>query len=179
MKYLIVVDMQNDFIDGALGSDDAKAIVPNVVKKIKSFKDYITFFTADTHDGNYLNTQEGRNLPIEHCINGTHGWEISKEIQAAFSKEHAILPFEKSAFGSIELAEFLWKCNKESPIEEIVVVGLCTDICVVSNALLIKSFLPETKISVDASCCAGITKQSHDAALLTMKMCQINIENWN
>ncbi len=172
MKILIVVDMQNDFIDQALGTKEAVGIVEHVAKKIKGF-DGKVIYTQDTHPENYLETQEGKNLPVKHCVKGSEGWQIS-----------AILPvkeddtvIEKPTFGSVELGVYLKKLAEDVEIEEIEVIGLCTDICVISNALLIKAFLPEVKISVDASCCAGVTPESHKNALEAMKMCQISITN--
>ena len=172
MKILIVVDMQNDFIDQALGTKEAVGIVENVAKKIKGF-DGKVIYTKDTHPENYLETQEGKNLPVKHCVKGSEGWQIS-----------AILPIkeddtviEKPTFGSVELGVYLKKLAEDVEIEEIEVIGLCTDICVISNALLIKAFLPEVKISVDASCCADVTPESHKNALEAMKMCQIGITN--
>ncbi len=170
MKVLIVVDMQNDFIDQALGTKEAVGIVDNVAEKIRSF-DGTVIYTKDTHQTNYMSTQEGKNLPVEHCIRGSEGWEISSALPVA---DDAIV-FEKPTFGSRELGEYLEKLNKDNGIEEIEVIGLCTDICVISNALLIKAFLPEVKITVDSSCCAGVTPESHKNALEAMKMCQINV----
>ena len=170
---LIVVDMQNDFIDGALGTPEAVAIVPNVLKKIENFSGKI-IFTRDTHQENYMQTQEGAKLPVPHCLQGTEGWKLDAKVQAALDKRsyHAI---EKPTFGSTELPRYIK--DKYNPEEiEIELVGLCTDICVVSNALLLKASFPEVKISVDAACCAGVTQDSHNAALLTMKMCQIQVK---
>ncbi len=172
MKILIVVDMQNDFIDRALGTKEAVGIVENVAKKIQGF-DGKVIFTKDTHQKNYLETQEGKNLPVEHCIRGSEGWQLSSALPV---KEDDVI-FEKPTFGSTDLGEYLKKLAEDAEIEEIEVIGLCTDICVISNALLIKAFLPEVKISVDASCCAGVTPESHKNALEAMKMCQIQITN--
>lgn len=169
---LIVVDMQNDFIDGALGTPEAEAIVPNVKEKIRNFSGKI-IFTRDTHGENYMDTQEGRHLPVAHCIKGTYGWEISSELKAFCQEE----PVDKVTFGSEELGAILKKQNEENPIETITLIGLCTDICVISNALLIKALLPEVSIFVDASCCAGVTPESHKNALAAMKVCQIEIVN--
>ncbi len=169
MKVLIVVDMQNDFIDGSLGTKEAEAIVGNVEKKIREW-DGLVVATRDTHSPKYLETQEGRNLPVEHCIEGTVGWEINPTIQAALDEKHAQV-VNKPTFGSVALAMMLMQCG----VTEIQLVGLCTDICVVSNALLLKANMPEVPISVDASCCAGVTPEKHAAALETMKSCQINI----
>ena len=147
MDILVVIDMQNDFIDGALGTPEAEAIVPNVVDRVKNFNGLV-LATRDTHGGDYLQTQEGRMLPVEHCIRGTYGWEIREEI-----------------------AELL----ESGPIDSITLVGLCTDICVISNAMLLKAFLPEVPIMVDSLCCAGVTPESHERALEAMKACQIEV----
>lgn len=170
-QILIVVDMQNDFIDGSLGTEEACGIVPAVVQKIKSYPRKNVFATKDTHPENYLETQEGKNLPVEHCIKGTNGWEIRPEIAELIDKDHV---YEKQAFGSVLLAEDMYRMAEKEDLE-IELVGLCTDICVVSNALMIKAFLPETPISVDSGCCAGVTPKKHEAALETMSSCQINI----
>ena len=171
-KLLIVVDMQNDFVDGALGTKEAVAIVGNVVDKINTFDGDI-IATFDTHFDNYMQTKEGKNLPVPHCIKDTDGWKLNQKVQSALDKReyHTI---EKPTFGSTELVEYI-KQNYNPNEIEIELVGLCTDICVVSNALLLKANFLETKISVDASCCAGVTRDSHNASLLTMKMCQVNI----
>ena len=170
-KILIVVDMQNDFIDGALGTKEAVAIVPKVEEKIRNF-DGEVFFTRDTHETYYLETQEGKNLPVKHCIRDTEGWQIRKELDALRKTE----PIDKETFGSTDLVGELVTLNEDQGIGSITLVGLCTDICVISNAMLLKAFLPETEIIVDASCCAGVTPESHEAALATMKMCQIMVE---
>lgn len=172
MKFLIVVDMQNDFIDGALGTKEAVAILPAVKEKIKNF-DGRVIFTRDTHEANYLSSQEGRNLPVEHCIRGSEGWQINAELEA-LRKENAI---DKPTFGSVELAKMLVESNEKEKIESIELIGLCTDICVISNAMIIKANLPEIPVSVDAACCAGVTPESHERALGAMAMCQIRIEN--
>lgn len=172
MKYLIVVDMQNDFIDGALGTKEAVAIVPAVKEKIKNFDGRI-IFTRDTHEADYLSTQEGKNLPVEHCVRGTGGWQINAELEA-LRKNEAI---DKPSFGSVELAQMLKAENEKENIESIELIGLCTDICVISNAMLIKAFLPEIPVEVDASCCAGVTPESHQRALDAMAVCQIKITN--
>jgi len=165
-RLLIVVDMQNDFVDGALGTKEAVQIVPYVIDKVKSAaRDNVhVVFTKDTHYSNYLDTQEGRKLPVEHCIKGTHGWEIIPGLE-----EYADEIIEKNTFGSTDLPEVAEK------YDDIELVGLCTDICVISNALLLKAHFPEKNISVDASCCAGVTPQSHNNAIEAMKMCQIDI----
>jgi nicotinamidase-related amidase len=167
-KLLIVVDMQNDFITGALGSDMAQAILPNVRAKIESFKQNgdAVLFTRDTHQNNYLETQEGKFLPVTHCIEGTAGHLINDSLNTV-----GCGIFDKPTFGSLELAGQA----AAGGYDEIELCGLCTDICVVSNALILKAKLPETKISVDARCCAGVTEESHKAALLTMKMCHVNV----
>ncbi|MCQ4925181.1 cysteine hydrolase [Tissierella carlieri] len=174
-KVLIVVDMQNDFIDGALGTKEAVNIVPNVIQKIKKFKGKV-IYTKDTHNKDYLSTQEGKKLPVEHCIEGTPGWELHKNIQELIEDAQTNI-YNKDTFGSKELVQELIEIDKKDKIEGIELIGLCTDICVISNALLIKAFLPEVKISVDAKCCAGVTPESHQNALNAMKMCQIEITN--
>lgn len=172
MKVLVVVDMQNDFIDGALGTKEAEAIVGNVAKKIENYDDMV-IYTRDTHSNDYLERQEGKNLPVKHCILGTDGWQISKALPV---DEEAVI-FDKPTFGSKDLAAFLMSLNEEEPIDEIELVGLCTDICVISNAFVIKAYLPEIPIVVDASCCAGVTPESHLNALSAMKMCQVKVIN--
>lgn len=173
-KILVVVDMQNDFVDGALGTKEARSIVENVVRKIKSYKGSKVFATRDTHEENYLETSEGRHLPVPHCIRGTEGWNIKKEVEDALSEIGAEV-IDKPTFGSEMLAQRLSDMAQKEEAE-IELIGLCTDICVVSNALLLKAKLPESAIKVDASCCAGVSPESHKAALLTMKMCQIEIQ---
>lgn len=169
---LIVVDMQNDFIDGALGTEEAVKIVPFVKNKIENFNGKV-LFTRDTHFENYMQTQEGKNLPVPHCIKGTNGWEIYSELDALRATE----PIDKLTFGSSELGSILTEENQKNPIKSITFIGLCTDICVISNAMIAKAFLPEVPIVVDAKCCAGVTVQSHKNALNAMKMCQIKLEN--
>ncbi len=168
MKLLVVVDMQNDFIDGSLGTKEAQSIVAKVKERIKGFKGRV-LFTRDTHGGDYLETQEGKNLPVVHCLRGEKGWEIADALKEYVSEP----PFDKPSFGSIALAQELGKMRPSS----VTLIGLCTDICVISNALIIKAFLPETKVSVDASCCAGVTPESHLRALEAMKACQVEIIN--
>lgn len=170
-KVLVVIDMQNDFIDGALGTAEAVGIVDKVVKKIGNYPADCIYATRDTHGEDYLETSEGRYLPVKHCIKGTMGWEIRKEVAQTMPQA---LVIDKPTFGSEELAQRLLEESKGEEIE-IELVGLCTDICVVTNALLLKTKLPETKIKVDAACCAGVTPESHEAALLTMKMCQVEV----
>ena len=169
---LIVVDMQNDFIDGALGTKEAQAIVPNVKQKIMDF-DGTIIFTRDTHSHDYLKTQEGKNLPVPHCVKGSFGWQIRTELDV-LRKTPAI---DKVSFGSSLLPERLLALNASDPIESITFVGLCTDICVISNVMVTKTFLPEVPIIVDASCCAGVTPESHKNALEAMKVCQVKVEN--
>lgn len=171
-KLLIVVDMQKDFVDGALGSDHALAIVDNVVQKIEAFQGDI-IVTYDTHREDYLNTQEGKNLPVPHCIKGTPGWELDAKVQKALEKK-TYKVIEKPTFGSTELPAYLKEHYGSAPLD-IQLIGLCTDICVVSNALLLKANFLDAQISVDANCCAGVTVESHQAALTTMKMCQITV----
>ena len=170
-KILAVIDMQNDFIDGALGTAEAAGIVKKVVDKIRSYPADCIYATRDTHGEDYMETSEGRYLPVKHCIKGTKGWEIRPEVAKAMPQAVII---DKPTFGSKELARRLFEESQKEEIE-IELAGLCTDICVVTNALLLKTELPEVKISVDASCCAGVTPESHEAALLTMKMCQIEV----
>lgn len=171
-KVLIVVDMQNDFIDGALGTAEAVAIVPNVKKKIEEF-DGTILFTRDTHAENYSETQEGKNLPVPHCIKGSKGWEIREELEALRTTD----AIDKVTFGSAALGPILQKLNEKEPIETITFIGLCTDICVISNVMITKAFLPEVPIIVDASCCAGVSVKSHENALKAMEVCQVKIEN--
>lgn len=158
--------MQNDFIDGSLGTKEAEAIVPAVIEKIKEYPSQDVYATRDTHPADYLDTQEGRYLPVEHCIKGTPGWQIRDEISELIPEDHI---FDKPTFGSVKLAETARKMNEEEPIE-IELVGLCTDICVVSNALLLKAFIPEVRISVDSSGCAGVTPEKHMAGSRGMPM---------
>lgn len=175
-RVLVVIDMQNDFIDGALGTPEAQAIVPNVVAKIKSYPAQNVYATLDTHPTSYLTTQEGKNLPIEHCIKGTVGWELAPQIASLINPSHI---FEKPTFGSTQLASAMKALAEAAPTTtplEIELVGLCTDICVVSNALLLKATLPETLIKVDPTCCAGVTPTLHEAALTTLRSCQIQVE---
>ena len=170
---LIVVDMQNDFVDGALGSKEAQAIVPNVVDKIKNFDGEI-IVTYDTHKDNYMETREGEYLPVPHCIENTDGWKLNQSVEEALAGK-SVRRINKPTFGAVNLPNML---NTVAPVDEntdITLIGLCTDICVVSNAMLLKAFYTETNISVDAKCCAGVTPESHTAALLTMKMCQVNV----
>ena len=168
-KILVVVDMQNDFIDGALGTPEAAAIVPYVKKLVETF-DGKVLFTRDTHFDDYMSTQEGKNLPVKHCVKDTFGWQIHPELEA-LRKTEAI---DKLTFGSSELPKVL---ALEEHIDSITFVGLCTDICVISNAMVTKAFFPEVPLIVDAKACAGVTPQSHKNALEAMKMCQISVVN--
>lgn len=170
-KILVVIDMQNDFIDGALGTAEAVGIVEAVKEKIRSYPAADVIATMDTHFEDYMQTQEGKYLPVPHCIRGTEGWEIRPEI-ADLLKGAKI--YEKPTFGSMKLAADLKAAADKEEIE-LELIGLCTDICVVSNALLLKAQMPEVKISVDASCCAGVTPVKHEAALETMRSCQIQV----
>ena len=170
-KFLIVVDMQKDFVDGALGTNEAQAIIPAVTEKIKGFDGEI-IVTYDTHSDNYMNTAEGKKLPVPHCIKGTDGWQLDKNVADVLkTKEFTVV--EKPTFGSVELPRIIEKISAGDDFS-IELIGLCTDICVVSNALLLKANFPEKQISVDASCCAGVTHDTHNHALATMKMCQID-----
>ncbi len=172
-KILVVVDMQNDFIDAALGTAEAAAIVGAVKEKIRSYPAADVIATMDTHSENYLETQEGKYLPVPHCIRGTDGWRIRPDIAELLTEAKI---YEKPSFGSTALAADLKELSEKEDIE-LELIGLCTDICVVSNALLLKAAMPEVKISVDASCCAGVTPDKHLAALETMRSCQIQIIN--
>ena len=165
---LIVVDMQNDFINGALGTKEAQAIVPNVKKKIEEYKEAgkQVIFTRDTHHENYLKTYEGKHLPVPHCIIGTNGWEISEDIGCYFDIDNDIL-INKPSFGWTNWSDFNFK--------SVELCGLCSDICVISNALILRANYPEIDITVDASCCAGVAPEKHKAALEVMKSCQINV----
>lgn len=170
-KILIVIDMQNDFIDGALGTPEALNIVEKVKAKIRSYDPADVIATMDTHEPDYLTTQEGRNLPVEHCIRGSKGWRIRDDIADLLS---GAAIYEKPTFGSTQLANDLKALAGQEEIE-IELVGLCTDICVVSNALLLKAAMPEVRITLDPDCCAGVTPEKHEAALETMRSCQIEI----
>ena len=167
MKYLIVVDMQVDFITGSLGSDLATAIVPNVVEKVKSF-DGKVIFTRDTHFENYMGTSEGKNLPVPHCIKDTDGWQICDELRA-----YAKTVVDKPTFGSMALPKLLE--DDGEPIEKIELCGLCTDICVISNAMILKAAFPEATVAVDSSCSAGVSVESHNTALAAMRAVQIEV----
>ena len=171
-RFLVVVDMQNDFVDGALGSEQAAAIVPAAVEKISSFGGDI-FVTLDTHFEDYLQTSEGKKLPVAHCIKGTNGWRLNKDIKAVLDGKD-FTEVEKNTFGSVNLPGLIKEAAGEEDFS-IELIGLCTDICVVSNALLLKASFPEASISVDSACCAGVTNEKHEAALETMRSCQIDV----
>ena len=187
MKVLVLVDLQNDFIDGTLGSQAAKDIIPNVVKKIEEYpnkSDTLVLFTKDTHYDNYLETLEGKLLPVEHCIENTKGWSINREVKDAVKRSRFLTcstdkvinsRIYKNTFGSDVLRETLLKY--EDLIDRVELIGLCTDICLVSNALMVRQTLPNTEVVVDASCCAGTTLDKHYAALEVMKSCQISVIN--
>lgn len=168
---LVVVDLQNDFVDGALGTKEAVEIIDKVVRRIEEFEGYI-YVTMDTHMGDYMETLDGKKLPVPHCIKLTHGWLLNEKVRVALSKKKDVKIIEKPSFGSAQLANCLVGDEKIGSIE---ILGLCTDICVVSNALLLKVCCPEVNISVNANCCAGVTPELHKAALETMKSCQIDI----
>lgn len=173
MKYLIVVDMQKDFVTGVLGTKEAQQILPAVAAKVQGFDGQV-IFTRDTHQSDYMETQEGRYLPVPHCIEGSDGWQlvdVLEELRIAKS----IPVYDKVTFGCPELARDLAGANEQEAIESIELIGVCTDICVVSNALTIKAHLPEVPMYVDPACCAGVTPQAHEAALTTMSSCQIQM----
>ena len=169
MKVLAIIDMQKDFIDGALGTKEAVSIVPKVAARLKKAREdgETVVFTRDTHHADYLSTQEGRKLPVPHCMEGTAGWQID----AALAVEDAPV-FDKPGFGSPALIEYL---RSLPALEGVEFIGLCTDICVITNAMMTKGALPEVPLSVRADCCAGVTPQSHETALQAMRMCQISI----
>lgn len=169
---LIVVDMQNDFIDGALGSEEAQAIVKKTAEKMKNFNGRV-INTRDTHGADYLSTQEGRKLPVPHCVKDTQGWQLHPLIEAQRREE----PVDKPVFGSVALGQMMMEENERQPIASITLVGLCTDICVISNAMILRAFLPETEIVIDAACCAGTSQQAHLTSLQAIKACQGRIEN--
>ena len=168
MKFLIVVDMQNDFISGSLGSEAAEAIVPGGAEKVKSY-DGTVIFTRDTHTADYLQTQEGKKLPVPHCIENTAGWEICAELMP-----YAETVVNKITFGSTALPERILAAGQ--PVEEIELCGLCTDICVISNAMILKASFPEARIVIDSTCCAGVTAESHNTALSAMRAVQIEVK---
>lgn len=195
IKVVVVVDMQKDFIDGALGTPEAQAIVPLVAETIHQLADPNTaiIFTKDTHTDNYMNTLEGKNLPVPHCIEGTAGYGIVDEVFEAwlchaqgenrYMSGYDAYPVydenpirvKKPTFGSVELQNILYDMNDRFEIEEITLMGVCTGICILSNAILCKATLPEVPVNVVADCCACVTPESHKTALEAMKLCQINI----
>ena len=173
MRYLIVVDMQKDFVTGVLGTKEARQILPAVVDRVKGFDGQV-IFTRDTHQGDYMETQEGKLLPVPHCMQGSEGWQLMDALEELRAQRN--LPvYDKVTFGCPQLARDLAGINEREPVESIELVGVCTDICVVSNALTIKAHLPEVPMYVDPACCAGVTPQAHEAALATMKSCQIQM----
>ena len=176
MKVLVVVDVQNDFVTGALGNPDAQAAIPAIKEKIATYlaNDDIIIYTRDTHQEDYMETGEGKYLPVPHCIKGTDGWKLNDEVAAALSgKEYTEV--EKITFGSVKLPELVRAAAGDEDFT-VELIGLCTDICVVSNALMLKANFPEMDMFVDSACCAGVTVESHEAALTTMKMCQIGVK---
>jgi nicotinamidase-related amidase len=181
MNVIIVIDMQKDFIDGVLGTKEAQAILPAVIKRVEDSKDELILFTHDTHQADYLQTPEGKKLPIVHCIEGTEGWQFNEKILNAWKQNQQTIRlsseqehhYYKSAFGSVKLAEDL--ATGADEISAIELMGVCTDICVISNALMIKNMLPNVAVSVNAALCAGVTPESHDAALKVLEMCQVDV----
>lgn len=173
-KYLVVIDMQEDFVYGPLGSPEARTIVPAVVGKVKNFEGTV-LFTRDSHQNNYLDTQEGKFLPVPHCINLSNGWEFIEPLETIKSKGKYQI-YAKNTFGCVNLAIDLQAEHAKQEIESVELIGVCTDICVVSNALLLKAYLPEVPIIVHADCCAGVTQEKHEAALETMRSCQIIVK---
>lgn len=171
---LIIIDAQNDFITGSLGTEQARRMLPHLIAKAGRFSGEI-LMTQDSHTENYLDTQEGKMLPVVHCIIGTKGWEFAQELEK-LRIEKEIKVYQKPCFGSTELVADLEEAYNNHLLDSVELVGICTDICVVSNALMIKSALPELAVYVDASCCAGVTPQKHQAALEVMRSCQIIIK---
>ncbi|MCC8074854.1 MAG: cysteine hydrolase [Clostridiales bacterium] len=174
MNYLILVDVQNDFVDGALGTAEAQEMLPRLVEKVRQF-DGTLLVTKDTHGADYMDTQEGRNLPVPHCIKGTEGWQLAPSLLALPAVREAKV-YEKPCFGSTALAADLAALNAKGGVDSVELVGLCTDICVVSNALLLKAAMPEVPVSVDAACCAGVTPEKHEAALNVLESCQVAVK---
>ena len=168
---MVAVDLQNDFVTGSLGTPEAQAIAPKAAAKARDARKVLVF-TKDTHHDDYSMTQEGKLLPVSHCIKGTSGWELIPELDA-IQKERDAIVFEKGAFASRELAEHLARMHQKGELSSVELFGLCTDICVISNALLIKAYMPELPVYVDASCCAGVSPEKHEAALSVMESCQI------
>ena len=173
-KILVVVDMQNDFIDGSLGTKEAQAIVGNVVKEIEDTSYTKIYVTRDTHFEDYLETNEGKHLPVKHCIKNTPGWQLNKDVENALKKRAAITEYiNKYTFGSMRLVDYILELKR--PIKDITLIGLCTDICVVSNALIVKAMGLKCDVIVKKDCCAGVTPEKHEAALETMRSCQIEV----
>lgn len=173
-QILLVIDVQNDFINGSLGTPEAQQMLPALIEKIRNF-DGETILTQDTHSEDYLKTQEGKLLPVPHCIKGTQGWNFPETLEH-LRREQNFPVYQKNTFGSILLARDLQKRYEAGNLVSVELTGLCTDICVISNALLLKAFMPELPVYVDASCCAGVTIEKHMAALDTMKSCQILVK---
>ena len=171
--FLVVVDIQKDFVDGALGTPEAQAMIEKATARIRDFEGQI-FVTYDTHFGNYMETAEGKKLPVPHCIKGTAGWELDSRIAEALAGR-PYTAVEKLTFGSVALPELIQKASAGEDFD-VTLIGLCTDICVVSNGLILKANFPEKEIIVDSACCAGVTVESHEAALSTMRMCQITVQ---
>ena len=174
-KYLIVVDVQNDFVTGALGTEEARRMLPALLKKTENFSGEI-WVTQDTHGENYLDTQEGKMLPVPHCILGTAGWELTAELKRVLQNREPRV-YRKSCFGSVEMVRDLKKLYEQDALESVELVGVCTDICVISNALMIRSAMPELPVYADAACCAGVTPEKHRAALQIMESCQVRVRH--
>jgi len=171
-KILVVIDMQNDFIDGSLGTKEAVEILPRVIKKIKEYKRQDVFATRDTHGEDYLKTLEGKHLPVPHCVKDTYGWQLQSDIGELIDEKNI---FNKESFGSLDLSQHLLRLSESEELK-IELVGLCTDICVISNAILIKNTLVNTDVTVDSSCSAGVTPESHKTALASLKTLQVIVE---
>lgn len=172
-EILVVIDMQKDFVTGCLGTKEAQEILPLVEQRVKNFEGEV-IFTRDTHQPDYMQTQEGRKLPVVHCVEGSEGWQLMDGLER-YRTAHDSRVFDKVTFGSKELGEALEEMNSREPITRITFIGVCTDICVISNAMLVKAFLPEVPLAVDSACCAGVTPQSHENALNAMRACQIEV----
>ena len=174
MKCLVVIDVQNDFVSGSLGTPEAQAMLPRLEEKLRGFEGCV-WMTLDTHGADYMDTQEGKHLPVPHCVRETEGWQLAGELgKLAESLGAGVV--EKPTFGSEELVASLKALYEAGELESIELVGLCTDICVVSNALMLKAAMPELPMSVDSACCAGVTPQKHEAALEVMRSCQIAVK---
>lgn len=172
-ELLVIVDMQNDFLTGALGTAEGQAILPAVTDFVRGWAGELVF-TRDTHTPDYLNTQEGKNLPVVHCVKGTEGWQLAGELDA-LAKQRGCKVFDKPAFGSTELAHWAAARHAQQPFDRISLAGVCTDICVISNALLLKAALPEVPVQVYGSLCAGVSPESHTRALEAMRVCQVQV----